>query len=214
MSKYVNRMKDVLVSLNTTVLEIHRKMDYNNQHFQADYASEENARLQAEVNRAADQAREQVDSIRKEAVAAAKTWAEIDGKNIDTADMSLLKGDFCLSAEDLHNLMVKHQGNSVMVNAIAKYANDHDVAMEHVPNLNDKLLAYNSFAQSANRVISDIVGNIGLSSGCISLTEWAKPSNISQRMETILYGIKKHEPAAEATPKGTFNFGFRPLSGR
>lgn len=214
MSYYVNRMKDVLVSFNRTALEIHRKMDYNNQHFNADYAGEENTRLQSEANRAADHARGQIDSIHNEAAAAARKWAEPNGENIDAADLNLLKGDFNLSAEDLHTLLVKHQRNSVMVNAIAKYAKEHKVSLDYVPNLEDKLYAYKSFADSAHREISDIAGNIGLHDSRVDL--WAKPGNISQRMETVLYGIKKHEQptAAPQLPKSEFYFGFAKLDGR
>lgn len=214
MSNYVSRMKDVTVSFNRTALEIRNKMDYNNQHFNADYAGEENARLQAEMNRAADQARGQIDSIHNEAAAAARKWAEPSGENIDTADLNLLKGDFDLSAEDLHMLLVKHQWNSVMVNAIAKYAKEHDIPLDYVPNLEDKLYAYKSFAGSAHNEISNIVGSIGMSESRMEL--WAKPGNISQRMETVLYGIKKHEApeAAPQLPEGNFNFGFGKLPGR
>lgn len=213
MSKYVNRMKDVIVSFNATAGEIRKKMDFCSENYNADYAAEERNKLQIQLKQAEENARNEIDAIRFEAGKAVRKWAFLDGEKIDAADIKLLDGSFNLSAENIHELLVKHQDSCVMVNAIAKYAKEHNIATGYIPNLADKLLAYISFATSAHNVISDIAGNIGLPANDISISHWGKPGNISQRMETILYGIKAQEPAP-AAPKATFNFDFKPLAGR
>lgn len=189
MSKYVNRMKDALVSFNATAQRIHKDMERNIANYKPDAASDENARLQAKLNMAAEEARGKIDVIHDEAAAAARKWDEPAGVEIETEDLALLKGNFCLSKEALWNLLVKHQDNGTMVNAIAKYAKEHDVILDYIPNVDDKLFAYDSFAKSAHGMISDIVGAIGLADNNLALSVWGKPGNISQRMETILYGI-------------------------
>ena len=214
MSKYVNRMKDVLVSFNATAQRIHKDMDRNIANCKPDVASDENARLQAKLNMAAEEARGEIDVIHEEAVAAAKKWGEPAGTNIDADDLGLLKGNFILSKEAVWNLLVKHQGNGTMVNAIAKYAREHDMVLDYIPSVEDKTFAYDSFVKSANGVISNISGAIGLENTDLSISKWGEPGNISQRMETILHGIKEKENPSTKPPKGNFNFGFKALDGR
>lgn len=214
MSQYVNRMGSVLVSLNTAAQKIHADMDRNTANLKPDVAADENARLQAELNKAASEARTQIDAIREDAAAAARKWGEPAGAEIDAGDLALLKGDFQLSQETLWNLLVKHQNNGTMVNAISKYAKEHDVILDYIPNVEDKLFAYDSFAKSANGMIGDIVHSIGLAHNDLTLAKWGEPGNISQRMELVLYGIKKKEDPSAKLPDGNFNFGFKPLEGR
>ena len=144
MSKYVMKMKDVLKSFNSEALRIREKM--------SGYLPEkELAKLQQDLNRAAESARSQIDAIHNEAGSAARKWATADGRSIDEADLNLLKGDFELSSEDLQDLMIKHQGSYVMVSAIAKYAKEHNVVLEYVPNLADNMLAAITFGRKLEK---------------------------------------------------------------
>ena len=213
MSVYVNRMKGVLTAFNTTANQIHRDIDRNNRDFLPDVAADANAKLQAELNKAAASARDHINAIHDDAQKAVRKWAEPAGAEIDAADLKLLDGRFQLSAGDLHSLLVKHQNSGTMVNAIAKYAGDHGLTPEYIPNVEDKLYIYKSFAESAHNMIGRIVGNIGLNDNDLTLSKWAERGNISQRAELILYGIKLPEEDTEA-PKADFNFGFNHLSGR
>lgn len=210
MSKYVTRMKGVLTTLNTTANQIHKEIDYNNQNFLPDVAADANTNLQAKLNQAADSARDQIDAIREEAKAAVRKWAEPSGTEIDAADLALLKGEFWISIKDVHNLLVKHQGNGTMVNAIAKYAKEHDIVLAYIPNAADKLHAYDSFAKSAHDMIAEITNAIGLGDTNLPLAMWAEPGNISQRMEDALYGIKEYEEPSAVQPKANFEFNFAP----
>lgn len=214
MSKYVSRMGSVLVSLNTAALKIHQDMDRNNANYKPDVAADANARLQAELNKAADEARTQIDAIHDDAVAAARKWGEPAGAEIDAEDLGLLKGDFQLSREALWNLLVKHQDNGTMVNAIDKYAKEHNVILDYIPNVTDKLFAYDSFAKSAHGMVADIVHSVGLAHNDLTLGKWGEPGNISQRMELVLYGIKKKEDLPAKPTGENFNFSFKPLEGR
>lgn len=212
MSKYANKMKDVLTSFSAAAVEIRAKVDFAEQNYTADYAAEERNKLQAQLNQAAEAARAQIDAINAEAVEAARKWAALDGENVDHADLDLLKGGFDLTGDDIHELLVKHQDNGTMVRAIAKYAKEHEITPEYIPNLADKLMAYSTFCASAHSVISDISNSSGQTAG--NFSRWAEPGNISQRMELVLYGIKSHTAKDAAAPKEKFDFNFTPLSGR
>ena len=180
--------------------------------YKADIAAAEENKLREQLKQAENAAREKITGILQEAVAAAKQWAAPDGTKIDAADLELLRGDFNLSAEDIHGLLVKHQQNGVMVNAIAKYAKEHSITTGYVPNVEDKVSAYEAFANGANNMISNISGNLGYSTDSDTLALWGQPGNMSQRLELAIFGIKG-QTAAE-TPKAVFDFGFKPLDGR
>ena len=212
MSTYVGKMKDVLVAFNNTALDIRKKKQAVQEQYKDDIAASEIAKLQNQLKQAEATAREQIADIQQQAVAAAKQWAMPDGTKIDTADLELLRGDFNLSVEDLNSLLIKHQGNGVMVNAIAKYAKEHGITPGYIPNVEDKLFAYEAFASGANKMVSDICGNIGLSCTNEALTKWGTSGNMSQRLELAIFGIKA--PATTETPKAVFDFGFKPLAGR
>lgn len=213
MSKYVGKMKDVLVSFNNTALDIRKKVKYAHNQYKEDIAAAEEGRLRAQLNQAADGARDQIADILQQAVASAKAWAAPDGTKIDAADLELLRGDFNLSVEDICGLLVKHQGNGVMVNAIAKYAKEHGITPGYIPNVEDKVSAYEAFANGANNMISNICGSMGYSTDSDTLALWGQPGNMSQRLEIAIFGIKDQAPAAKP-PKAVFGFNFTPLQGR
>ena len=174
-------------------------------------------RLKIELNKAANEARDQIDNIHNQAKAAVRAWADPAGSNVDSSDLELLKGSFKLSAKDIHELLVRHQNSGIMVNAIAEYAAKNGVVPNYTPNVGDKLYIYEQFTKSAHRLVSDIVHFIGIGDNAISLRMWAEPGNISQRAELVLYGLR--EDTWERTPKDAkpaqgFSFNFKPLSGR
>ncbi len=212
MSKYVGKMKDVLVAFNNTALDIRKKKQAAQEQYKDDIAASEIAKLQDQLKQEEATAREQIASILQQAVSAAKQWAMPDGTKIDAADLELLRGDFNLSVEDLNALLVKHQQNGVMVNAIAKYAKEHSITTGYVPNVEDKVSAYEAFANGANNMISNISGNLGYSTDSDTLALWGQSGNMSQRLELAIFGIK--EQSAAETPKAVFDFGFKPLEGR
>lgn len=186
MSKYVNRMRDVLVSFNRRALEINGGMADSRERYSEDYAFAEIDKLRSQLNQAAENARGQIDSIHGEAKAAAKKWAALDGKEVNAADLSLLKGDFKLSVEDLNALVVKHWDNGTMINAIDKYVKKHPAAV-YVPNLDDKLQAYKILVQSAHGLIGSISESTGVPEDHIE--NWGASGNVSDRLERALYGI-------------------------
>lgn len=213
MSTYVGKMKDVLVSFNNTVLDIRAKMQYAQDQYKADVAAAEENKLRTQLKQAEEGARNQISVILQQAVVAAKAWATPDGTKIDTADLELLRGDFNLSAENLDTLLVKHQGNGVMVNAIAKYAKEQGIAPQYIPNLEDKVSAYEAFANGANNMISNISGNLGYSTDSDALVLWGTSGSMSQRLKLVIFGIRDQEPKEEQ-PRAVFSFDFTPLRDR
>lgn len=211
MSTYVGKMKDVLVSFNNMALDIRKKMQHV-QTFEPDIATAVENKLRTQLNQAAEGARDQIAAILQQAITAAKMWAVPDGAKIDTADMELLRGGLNLSAKDIYSLLVKHQGNGLMVNAIAKYAKEHGITPNYIPNVEDKVSAYEAFANGANNMIFNICGNIGISPTNEELTTWGTSGNMSQRLELAIFGIRDQTLLAE--PKVVFDFGFKSLPGR
>lgn len=186
MSKYVNRMRDTLLSLNRKALQIGGDIADSRERYSKDYAAEEIDKLHGQLNQAAVAARDQIDRIYQDAQAAAKKWAALDGKKVNAADLSLLKGDFVLSGEDINALVVKYWDNGTMINAIDKYVKKRHVAA-YVPNLDDKLLAYKVLNQSAHQMIAGIAESVGMDENRI--TGWGASGNVSDRLERALYGI-------------------------
>lgn len=213
MNEYVNRMKAALVSLNTTVQDIHAKIDRNRRTYAEPVAASENAKLETELNQAAENTRAKIDSIHAEAVAAARKWGELKGSDIDATDLRLLEGSFQLSKSHLEDLLFKHQDNSTMLNAIAKYAEDHKVVLDYVPSTEGKLHAYGLMAGSARALLDSILAAHGLAADDVSLAMWGQSGNISHELELALFGIRRDDPAA-AAPKTGFGFSFKPVSGR
>lgn len=189
MSEYVNKMRDTLVSFNRKALEIGGNMADSRERCSKDYAAEEIANLHLQLNQAAANARDQIDNIHKEAMSAARKWAALDGKEINAADLSLLKGDFKLSVEDINAMVVKYWDNGTMINAIDKCVKRHRVAA-YVPNLNDKLQAYGILVKSAHALISNISEKVGMDEDYFA--DWGKSGNVSDRLERALYGIRKY----------------------
>lgn len=186
MSKYVSKMRDALVAFNRKASEIGYNIADSRERYSQDYAAEEIGKLHLQMNLAATYCRDQINAIHQEAQAAARKWAALDGKEINAADLSLLKGDFALSVEDLNAMVVKYWDNGTMINAVDKYVKQHHVAC-YVPNLNDKLQAYKTLAQSAHGLIGSIADNGGMDEA--HFAEWGASGNVSDRLERALYGI-------------------------
>lgn len=187
MSKYVDKMRAVLASLNTKAMTIGNAIEAAHNQLSVANANEKVWDLREQLQQAATRARDQIAVILQEATDAAKKWAELDGRKVDTADLELLRGDFNLDDEALHRLLVKHQANGVMVNAIAKYAKEHRIPLGNIPTVEGKIQAYNTMADGALKVIGSIVQSMGTDAE--TLAEWGKPGNVSQRIELALYGI-------------------------
>lgn len=187
MSKHVDKMRAVLASLNTKAMTTGNAIESAHNQLSVANANEKVWDLREQLQQAATSARNQIAVILDEATTAAKKWAELDGRKVDTADLELLRGDFNLEDEALHRLLVKHQANGVMVNAIAKYAKEHRIPLGNIPTVEGKIQAYNTMADGALKVIGSIVQSMGTDAE--TLAEWGKSGNVSQRIELVLYGI-------------------------
>ena len=176
MSTYVGKMKNVLVSFNNTAMEL-RNSGVEDLWFQLDQA--------------ATDAKEQIAAILEEAVTAAKTWAKLDPNEIDKEDLFLLQGDFSPAVSDVLDLMVKHQHNGTMVNAIAKYIGRSGfcVPVCYIPNLKDKIKAYTHFADAACAMIEKINKKECLPAGNVELQQWGAPETIGEHLTDVIYGI-------------------------
>lgn len=189
MSKYVYKMRAVLAALNTKAMTTGNAIEAAHDQLSVANANEKVWALLNQLQQEATSARGQITTILQEATEAAEKWGELDGRKVDAADLELLRGDFSLDDEALHRLLVKHQHNGVMINAIAKYAKEHRIPLGSIPTVEGKIQAYNTMADGALKVIGSIVQSMGVDTG--TLAEWGKSSNVSQRIEMALYGIPK-----------------------
>jgi len=186
MSKYVNKMRDALLSFNRQAVQIGMNMSDSRKRYSDGYAATEIDKLHGQLNRAAVAAKNQIDGILLDAQAAAKKWAELDGAEVNTADLGLLNGGFVLSVEDITAMVSKYWDNGTMINAISKYVRQQHMAV-CVPNLDDKLQAYKILGQSAHQMIASIAEGVGMDEAQIS--SWGVSGNVSYRLERALYGI-------------------------
>lgn len=189
MSKYVDQMRAVLAELNTKALTTGNAITEAHDQLSEANASEKDWELREALQQAAATAKNQIATILGEAIAAANKWAELDGTKIDEADLALLRGDFELSGNDIQRLVVKHQDNAVMLNAIAKYTRKSGSPQWYVPTREGKIQAYNIMADGACKMIGSIVQSMGTDAE--ALAEWGKSGNVSQRIDLALYGIPK-----------------------
>lgn len=176
MSVYVSKMKDVLMSFNNAALELRNG------------GAED---LRSQLDQAAADAKEQVASILQEAVTAAKAWAKLDPSEIDKEDLFLLQGDFSPAASDIRDLMVKHQNNGTMVNAITRYVirAGFGAPVCYIPKLGDKIQAYNHFADAAHSVIEKISKKECFPADSAELQQWGAPEAIGEHLTAVIYGI-------------------------
>lgn len=188
MSKYVDQMRAVLAELNTKALTTGTAIAEAHDQLSVANASEKDWELRETLRQAAAAANDQIAAILGEAIAAANKWAELDGAKIDEADLALLRGDFDLSHDDVQRLVVKHQDNAVMLNAIARYNRKSGSPQWYVPTREGKIQAYNIMADGACKMIGSIVQSMGTDAE--TLAEWGKSGNVSQRIELALYGIQ------------------------
>ena len=124
-------------------------------------------------------------------VTAAKTWAKLDPNEIDKEDLFLIQGDVSPAVSDVRDLMVKHQHNGTMVNAIAKYIGRAGfcVPVCYIPNLKDKTQAYAHFADAACAMIEKINKKECLPAGNVELQQWGAPETIGEHLAAVIYGI-------------------------
>lgn len=179
MSQYVIQMKDTLVSFNTTAKEIREQATEG---------------WQIALQSKAEEAKSQIGKSLENALEAAYAWASLDAAEIDHEDLFLLQGMSKLTQKEIRRLLVKHQNNGTMVNAIGKVINSgvycttyREGEKLYIPNLQDKEKAYKHFAEYANTVIKNITD--GARKYGDELQHWADPETIGEEMTAIIYGI-------------------------
>lgn len=167
MSTYAKRMQDVIVSFNNTVAGGAQQLD-----------------------QAAESATQQIEEIRQEAETAAKAWAKLDAAEMDKDDLRLINRPFFPSASDIRGLLVKHQHNGTMINALRGFIHRARLGdtVGYVPNLADKLKAYGELAERAVAKIAQIA-KAGKPADNAELERWAEPETIGEHLTTVIYGI-------------------------
>lgn len=167
MSTYVGQMKDVIVSFNNTVAGGAQQLD-----------------------QAAENATQQIEEIRQEAETAARAWAKLDPTEIDRDDLRLISRPFFPSVSDIRDLLVKHQHNGTMINALSGYIHRSRLggSVGYVPKLADKLKAYGEFANRAVETILQIA-KAGKPADNAELELWAESETIGEHLTAVIYGI-------------------------
>lgn len=219
MDKHIAAMREALREYNAVAREVATRMEENNQRYQPDSASKENARLKAILAQMADNTRQKISSFHSEALAAVDAWGKPSGGNLDTDDMALLSGAVPLSSKDLRAMVMKHEGNRTMLSAVEKYAQDHGLtfALGYVPSPTDKAKVYSAFNASALSLLNDIQKSSGVSESLIA--SFGDSDHVSDPAYLcVLEGLSALQERSSGTtancPAGTFDFHFKPLPGR
>ena len=122
----IETMKDTISTANTAMLELKKEMEANKAKYSPFVAEAENAKLRVRADEITSAARKSIEATYSAAAKDIDKWTQLDGTQV-TDDVRLLSGAFDLNAGDVARLLIKHQGNPTMTNAVLRYANEHKI---------------------------------------------------------------------------------------
>jgi hypothetical protein len=158
MNKYVSSMKNTITRFAAAMKKIADQKAKNNSIYRDDVAADENTKMDAQAQQLFEDARDEITTTQREAVADAEAWGELNGSDIDP-DINLLKGGFTLDSKDLDRLIEKHQNNGTMIKAIADYAEAHKIMLSWIPTVYTKQEAFARLAAEADSTLGAIYQN-------------------------------------------------------
>ena len=170
MNTYLQSMKNVLTNYYNAAKTYEEKVAQAKQRYQADVAAEEIKKLDAALETDKRAAIDAITEAKDKAIEAARRWGALDGSKIDDGDMKLLKFD--LSPEQFEAMVERHKKNGTMCFILAQYAEKHNrketTPGEYgltgrlntlvIPTVDEKIKAYERFAESAISTINNMTG--------------------------------------------------------
>ena len=170
MNRYLQEMKNALSGFYNKAKEYERNVEQARQRYQPDIAAEEIKKFDSSLEADKRAAINTITDAKDQGIQAAQRWAALDGSNIDDGDMKLLKFD--LSPDQFAALVDKHRNNGTMCFILKQYAEKHSkqeqkdgeflawdsLSSVDVPTVEEKIKAYNQFAESAIATVNNMTG--------------------------------------------------------
>lgn len=171
MNTYIQSMKNALTSYYNTAKNYEEKVMQAKQRYQPDVAAEEIKKLDAALLGAKEDAMDAVKDAMDKGIEAARRWGALDGNKINDGDWKLLKFD--LSPEQFEAIVERNKTNGTMCFILKQYAEKHNreeaTPGEYgltgwlnpliIPTVDEKIKAYNKFAESAIATIENMTGH-------------------------------------------------------
>ena len=141
MNTYLSQMRDALSSYYTSAQALMAKKEKNSETYQAEMAREQNQGIDAKLSQLYADTWKKLQDAQAAGIAQAERWGELDGTKI-TDDVKLLGGHFELKKAQVEALVAKYKGNGTMMEAIGKYAREHNMAFLNIPSVAGKAEAW------------------------------------------------------------------------
>lgn len=141
MSTYLSEMRNALSSYYTSAQALMTQKQKNSEIYQAEVAEEQNRGIDAKLSQLYADTWKKLQDTQAAGIAQAEKWGELDGSKI-TDDLRLLGGHFELKKPQVEAMVEKYRGNGTMMEAIGKYAREHNMGFLNVPSVAGKKEAW------------------------------------------------------------------------
>lgn len=163
-------MKNVLNNFFNAAKTYNDKVAQAGERYKPDVAAEEVKKLDAQLETDKRAAIDAITEAKDKGIEAARRWGVLDGDKINDGDMKLLKFD--LSPEQFEAIVDRNRNNGTMCFILKQYAEKHakhemkddeipmwnSLAAVEVPTVDEKIKAYNTFAENAIGIIQNMTG--------------------------------------------------------
>lgn len=141
MNTYLAQMRDALSSYYTSAQALMEQKQKNAETYQAEVAEEQNRGIDSKLSQLYADTWRKLQDAQAAGIVQAEKWGELEGSKI-TDDIKLLGGHFELKKPQVEALVEKYRGNGTMMEAIAKYAREHEMGFLNVPSVAGKKEAW------------------------------------------------------------------------
>lgn len=152
MNTYLAQMRDALSSYYTSAQRLMEQKQKNSETYQAEVAEEQNRGIDAKLSQLYVDTWKKLQDAQAAGIVQAEKWGELDGSKI-TDDINLLGGHFELKKAQVEALVAKYRGNGTMMEAIGKYACEHEMDFLNIPTVAGKVEAWGLILDHAKTLL-------------------------------------------------------------
>lgn len=152
MNTYLSQMRDALSSYFTSAQALMVQKDKNTETYQPEVAEEQNRGIDAKMSQLYADTWRKLQDAQAAGIAQAEKWGDLDGAKI-TDDIKLLGGHFELKKAQVEALVEKYRDNGTMMEAIGKYAREHNMGFMNVPTVAGKAEAWDYILDYAKTLL-------------------------------------------------------------
>lgn len=152
MNTYLSQMRDALSSYFTSAQALMAQKDKNTETYQPEVAEEQNRGIDAKMSQLYADTWRKLQDAQAAGIAQAEKWGDLDGAKI-TDDIKLLGGHFELKKAQVEALVEKYRDNGTMMEAIGKYAREHNMGFMNVPTVAGKAEAWDYILDYAKTLL-------------------------------------------------------------